>query len=174
MGDVSSFKPIAGRSARILILGSMPGEASLKANQYYAHRQNSFWKIMAELTGVPPTDSYEQRTAGLTAIGVALWDVLESCTRQGSLDSRIVRATARANDFAGFFSRHQSIEVICFNGAVAEREYRRHVLPLDLQIEARRIRLPSTSAAHASMTFQEKSAAWRAVISPATAGRAEL
>lgn len=165
MGSVYSFKPISDRSARVLILGSMPGKDSLKANQYYANRQNSFWKIMAELTGVPHAAPYEQRTAGLIARGIALWDVLESCIRPGSLDSRIVRSTAKANDFAGFFSRHKAIEIIGFNGATAEAEYNRLVLPLELQIHACRIRLPSTSATNSSMTYQKKLKTWRAELS---------
>ncbi len=120
---------------------------------------------MAEFTGVPHTAPYAQRTAALDPIGFALWDVLRSCIRQGSLDSSIIRNTVKANDFTTFFSLHPSIEVICFNGSTAENEYIRHVLPLNLQMHARRIRLPSTSPAYAAMSFQKKLAAWRDAVS---------
>jgi len=167
---ITSFRPVAHASAQRLILGSMPGARSLAANQYYAHPQNAFWKIMGELHGFDAGASYRERTAALKAAGIALWDVLHSCERAGSLDAAIEAATP--NDFAAFFRRHPAIRQVFFNGATAERYFRRHVLPALLSdarpATARRFReliltrLPSTSPAHAGRSCLQKLQAWRA------------
>ena len=164
---VSSFSCVADARARLLILGSMPGEASLRAARYYAHPRNLFWPIMGELVGAGPDMAYRSRTALLKARGIALWDVLESCVRPGSLDSNIDESSLMPNDFNGFFQVHRCITRVFFNGAKAEESFRRHVLPrLDLGPERplRYLRLPSTSPAHAAKSFGEKLAAWRAVL----------
>lgn len=157
---VESFPPIAQPDARLLILGSMPGIASLQAGQYYAHPQNRFWKFLGSILGFDPALPYEQRVAYLQEAGIALWDVLASCHRPGSLDADIHAPSVVANDLAGFLARHPSIQRICFNGAAAEKLFRRHVLPeLDLgRIEIRL--LPSTSPANASIPLLQKQAAW--------------
>src|ERR1035437_10981505 len=103
MARVNSFEPIEDRSAEILILGSMPGRASLAADQYYAHAQNGFWRIMSELLRFDATAPYSVRVRALKAARIALWDVLHSCLREGSLDSMIERDTQIANDFRTFF-----------------------------------------------------------------------
>lgn len=160
-----SFAPIADAEAEVLVLGSMPGAASLAAQQYYAHRHNAFWPIMAELLGVDRGAPYPERIAALQAAHIALWDVLQSCTRQGSLDARIAPGSEVANDFAGFFASRPKISRVFFNGAKAEASFRRHVLP---GLEAGPLqfcRLPSTSPAHAALSFAAKREAWRAVVS---------
>jgi hypoxanthine-DNA glycosylase len=159
---IRSFAPIAGRRARILILGSMPGRASLEAGQYYAHARNAFWRILSELLGIAPRATYRARKAALLAANIALWDVLHSCDRHGSsLDSRIEAEVA--NDFASFFRSHARITHVFFNGAKAEASYRRHVLP-GLGVALRYARLPSTSPANASVPYRHKLAAWRAIL----------
>ncbi len=164
------FAPVARADARVLILGSMPSVASLQAQQYYAHPRNAFWPIMAALTGVPAQAPYAQRLAGLTASRIALWDVLQSCVRAGSLDADIDERSIIANDFAGFLQRHRQIEHVCFNGAKAAETFRRHVLPAlapalaSLQYH----RLPSTSPANASSSLARKLERWRVVIGSAT------
>jgi TDG/mug DNA glycosylase family protein len=171
MKSVSSFEPVSHRSARVLVLGSMPGEASLRAGEYYAHPRNAFWKIMEGITGVPRDAPYPERTGGVIACGIALWDVLKSCIRPGSLDSKIVRASALPNDFQMFFSRHKGIQVVCFNGAAAEREYRRQVMPIVAVPNVQFVRLPSSSSALAAMSLTQKAEAWRAAVCVAQAGR---
>ena len=162
---IRCFAPVADpATARVLILGSMPGKASLDASQYYAHPRNQFWSIMGTLFGAHPALPYAERLAMLTGAGLALWDVLSSCERRGSLDSAIDIRSAQANDFAAFLGRHTGIRRVLFNGALAETCFRRdvmpHIRPLDM------LRLPSTSPAHAGLSAADKLEAWRAALQP--------
>jgi hypoxanthine-DNA glycosylase len=162
MPRVQSFAPIADARARVLILGSMPGKASLAATEYYAYPQNLFWRILGEITGADAALPYAARVRALKSSGIALWDVLASCVREGSLDSAIDDATLRVNDFAAFFRAHPRIEQVFFNGAKAEACYRRHVLPLLAGTSGPSLfrRLPSTSPANASLSHAHKQRAW--------------
>lgn len=153
--------PVADKNSRVLILGSMPGVASLRARRYYAHPQNAFWPIMGDLVGASPDLPYERRLAALNKAGIALWDVLACCFREGSLDSAIVGE--EVNDVAGFLSTHPRIERIYFNGAKAAESFARGVDIAALPRPVATHRLPSTSPAHAGMNRQAKLAAWRAV-----------
>ena len=160
---VHSFAPIAAASSEVLILGSMPGRASLLAGEYYAHPRNAFWKIMSELFAIDAAAPYDHRVATLRKQRIALWDVLASCTRATSLDSDIETSSIAVNDFAGFFRTHERIRSICFNGARADQLYRKHVLPdLTGAHELQYQRLPSSSPAHAAMSHAAKVEAWRA------------
>jgi len=162
MAHVESFPPIESAVARVLILGTMPGKASLRAQQYYAHPQNAFWRIAGTILGFDPAASYEVRTAMMRAAGIALWDVLKSCTRASSLDSAIVPATAVPNDLPAFLGDHPQIRRICFNGAKAEALYARYVRPrLVSAPDIHYLRLPSTSPANASVPWPQKLQAWR-------------
>jgi double-stranded uracil-DNA glycosylase len=173
MPHLRSFAPIADAGARVLILGSMPGEASLAAGQYYAHAQNLFWRILGDLTGAAHSLPYAARAQALKSSGIALWDVLESCKRKGSLDSAIDDATIRVNDFVSFYRAHPRIAQVFFNGAKAEACYRKHVLPLlaDRPAAPRYRRLPSTSPANASMSRAHKQRVWKQALRLALAGR---
>jgi hypoxanthine-DNA glycosylase len=143
----------------------MPGKASLRAQQYYAHPRNQFWPIVGALLGFDPAGAYEARTAALRSADVALWDVLKSCTRATSLDSAIIAASAVANDFSSFLAAHPRIRRICFNGGTAEKLYLTHVRPrLAAGPGIEHLRLPSTSPAHAALPFPAKLAAWRAMV----------
>lgn len=141
--------------------------ASLEAQQYYAHPRNAFWPIAAGLFGVDVAAGYAERCERLRAAKVAVWDVLRSCRREGSLDSAIDRASEVPNDFASFFAEHRKIKRVVFNGQKSESAFRRHVVPI---LESRLIdrltltRAPSTSPAHAARTFDEKLHAWRAAM----------
>jgi len=161
---VHSFPPIEDSDARVLILGSMPSVASLRARQYYAHPRNAFWRIMGELFGAGPDVAYEARGRVLKSRRLALWDVLKCCTREGSLDARIDDATVVANDFPSFFEGHPRLERVYFNGAKAEQVYRRKVAPLVGDVaEVRYERLPSTSPANAAKSFADKLKAWHVI-----------
>jgi len=158
-----SFSAVAARQAHTLILGSMPGAESLRAGEYYAHPRNAFWPIMGDLFGATPDLPYRQRLQKLTNAGIALWDVLAECHRPGSLDAAIDTRSAVANDLPSLLKQHPQIGRIFFNGATAERCFYRHLaksLPLQRYLLQR---LPSTSPAHASMSFPEKRDAWRIV-----------
>ena len=157
---IRCFLPVADpATARVLVLGSMPGVASLAAGQYYAHPRNQFWPIMGALFGADPALPYERRLTLLTQAGIALWDVLASCERQGSLDAAIDVRSAQANDFAAFLDAHPLITRVCFNGALAATRFQRDVMP---HVRALHMtRLPSTSPAHAGMSAADKLAAWR-------------
>ncbi len=160
--QISGFAPIVGRQARTLILGSMPSEASLAAREYYGLPRNAFWPIMGELFGAGHQLPYENRIAVLKRQGIAIWDVLAECQRQGSLDSAINMRSVKINDFSGFFRRHRGIRRVFFNGSKAAEIFRRRVLP-DVALLApylRYERLPSTSPAMASLSFSEKLTAW--------------
>lgn len=166
MTRIHSFAPIADEHARILILGSMPGQASLTAGQYYAHKQNAFWRIMAELLSFDPAIPYAGKVQALRSAHIALWDVLHSCRRNGSLDSMIEVETQIVNDFVAFFHAHRNITHVYFNGTKAETCFKRLVAPKIESDIFHYCRLPSTSPANASIPFVRKLEAWRAILRP--------
>ncbi len=159
------FAPLARRHSHSLILGSLPGRRSLQLQQYYAHPRNSFWRIISRVFGDEDKPAYRQRIRMLTSRHIALWDVLAMAERPGSLDSSIVHASARANDFDAFFRAHPRIRRVFFNGHKAEELYRRFVLPALGPAHAgiSYATLPSTSAAHAGMPFSRKLVRWRQI-----------
>jgi len=163
MSTVFSFPPIASPNARVLILGSMPGLASLQAGQYYAHPRNQFWAILAALLGRESWQDYAEKRLALLDAHIALWDVLQSCRRPGSLDADIAKPSMVVNDFAGFLTEHPQIRHVFFNGTTAEQTFRRAVLPALSLTELRLQRLPSTSPAHAALNFQQKLQQWQTV-----------
>jgi len=162
MKSKQSFPPIVDKKSKVIVLGSMPGEESLKAVEYYANSRNSFWKIMAELFEFDTSLKYDERTKILLKNKIALWDVVNSCERKGSLDSSIKDATIVENDFTCFFREYPNICYIVFNGEKAEREYKKRVLPNMSETKNRMKyhRLPSTSPAMAKMKFQQKKISW--------------
>lgn len=157
--------PVASRETVVLVLGSFPGAASLRARQYYAHPQNHFWKILQALWPrhpLPPagTGHYAQRCEWLLARRLGLWDVYESCEREGSLDTAI--RNARVNDFARLHGHCPRLAALAHNGAESFRHAPAALASLGAAhpttIEA--VRLPSTSPANASWSFDRKLAAW--------------
>jgi hypoxanthine-DNA glycosylase len=160
MAHSACFDAVSADDARVLILGSLPGAESLRRQQYYAYKHNSFWRIMGELIGASPELSYDDRLGLMKARGLALWDVCAFAERVGSLDSNIRSPTP--NDFPSFFRTHPRIALICFNGQPAEKLFRRNA-PVGAPA-IRQLVLPSTSPAHARMPFEEKLARWRAAL----------
>lgn len=167
-GMIESFAPVAGPGARVLVLGSMPGQASLDAGQYYAYGHNAFWRIMGRLLNFDRDSKYEHRCALLTDNRIALWDVIATCKRPGSLDASIEPGTIRINDFGTFFSRNAAIGTVFFNGRKAESLFMKRVAPtLKGRSAMRFVALPSTSPAHAALRFEQKLEAWRQVVEAA-------
>ena len=168
MSFIHSFPPIVDAQSRTLILGSMPGKASLLARQYYAHPRNAFWPILCDLLGAGHGLGYDERIALLRAHRIALWDVLKLCTRQSSLDSDIVESSIQTQDFADLFARHPSIDRVFFNGAKAQASYLKYVSPTVAALAPRiaYTRLPSTSPAHAGWSLSRKREAWQAILLP--------
>jgi hypoxanthine-DNA glycosylase len=158
---LEGLAPIAGRNARLLVLGSFPGAASLQAQQYYAHPRNHFWPILAALWRVDLLErAYTARIAIARQRGLAVWDVYAQCQREGSLDSAI--EAARPNDLAGLVRSLPRLAAIAHNGGESARAMG-HTRALGLPVH----RLPSTSPANASWSFERKLAAWRAVFEAA-------
>jgi double-stranded uracil-DNA glycosylase len=167
------FPPVSSPSARVLILGSLPGQLSLERCEYYANPQNAFWRIMAARIPRLPLD-YAGRVAALIEHGIALWDVLAAATRTGSLDAAIGK-DAIPNNFRAFFHAHPHIRLVGFNGATASKLYASHVMPTldEAQRAIENHLLPSTSGAHATLTFAEKTRRWSALLGDSvTAARA--
>ncbi len=160
MSKVTGFAPILPRRPKILILGSMPSVESLRRQQYYAHPRNAFWKIMGALLGFAHDLAYRRRVAALRRAGIALWDVLKSCERDGSLDAAIVRASEKPNAIAQMLDAQTSIAAVFLNGKQAGGSFRRH---LQTGVEPAIIQLPSTSPANAQLSFDRKLAAWRGI-----------
>ena len=155
-----SFPPSEPTDARVLILGSMPGGESLRRQQYYAFPHNVFWRIAGTLFHFPHDAPYEMRLEKLREAGVALWDVLSECEREGSLDTAI--RSPNPNDIPGLLARQPHIELICCNGSAAFSCLRKFFPKLPVPS----VRMISTSPAAARYTYEQKLAAWRDVLGP--------
>lgn len=152
------FPPVADNNITRMIIGSMPGIASLNANQYYAHPRNAFWKIIARLFDADyPFQNYEDKLSLLLKNHIGLWDVFASCDRDGSLDSDIKNAVL--NDFESFLKNHPKVTTLYFNGNTAYKNFTKSFQINMLQLYP----LPSTSPANARLTFEEKIKAWEAI-----------
>lgn len=152
--------PLVNDRARLLVLGSFPSVASLARQQYYAHPQNAFWRLLQAIwpaSPMPDAELYSQRTDWLLDKGLGVWDVYASCERQGSLDSAIRQP--QVNDLAGLLRRCPELRLIAHNGGESFR-HARVTRALGLPVH----RLPSSSPANASWTFERKLAAWREVV----------
>ncbi len=154
-GRLYGLPPVIDERARVLILGSFPSTASLAAQQYYAHPQNLFWRILGEIVGQPlKTLAYPERIAAARAAGIAIWDIYVSCSREGSLDSAI--RDGIPNDLAGLKKSAPALRRVCFNGRTAARRIK--------EVEAQGFEvfvLPSTSPANAGTKYEDKLARWR-------------
>lgn len=161
---LEALAPLIRPDTRALVLGSFPGEASLRAQQYYAHPRNQLWAILAGVTGVPADAPYADRVAGMLDAGVGLWDVYARCRRVGSLDSAIRDAVP--NDLAAVRGLAPGLRLVLHNGAESFRHAERS---LALGVPVRR--LPSTSPANAAVPLDAKRAVWLAAFAEAGIGR---
>lgn len=160
--------PVVDWDSRVLILGTLPGDESLRQQQYYCDPRNLFWRLMADVYTAPVSGSYSEKLAFLASQGVALWDVLQSAQRAGSSDSNIKHA--QPNDFAHLFAKFRDLRVIGFNGTEAERLWHRHVrkradVPhASLTTKA----LPSSSGTPGKyvLSYDEKRARWKEFLRP--------
>ena len=155
MQKISSFPPIINQNSKILILGSIPGIKSLEMQQYYAHPQNKFWRIIFEIFSEEFTSDYSERIKILEKHHIALWDVIDTCERKGSLDSEI--RNEEANKIGELILNYPNIKVIFCNGQKSYKNLLR-ILPNDFHLPI--IALPSTSPAHASLKYEEKLVSW--------------
>ncbi len=156
---LEGFAPVVDDDARLLILGSFPSVQSLATQQYYGNPRNAFWPITSALFGFDPQAAYETRLAALQSHGVALWDVLHKCRRASSSDAKIDPKSLVLNDFGQFFATYPGIRRVYFNGATADKLFRR-LVHVDAPVSYRL--LPSTSPARA-MPAAQKLAAWRVI-----------
>ncbi len=149
--------PVIAPHTRLVVLGSFPGVASLAAGQYYAHPRNQFWPLLSRLWSVPLRDMpYDQRLQELLARGLGVWDVYASCAREGSLDTAI--REAELNDLGALARWAPALQAVAHNGGESARSMK-HTRQLGVPVR----RLPSTSPANASWSFERKLAAWRDV-----------
>jgi hypoxanthine-DNA glycosylase len=154
---LQGLPPVIARHTRLVVLGSFPGAASLAAGRYYAHPRNQFWPLLSVLLGEELAAlAYAQRLQRLRAHGLGLWDVIAECRREGSLDSAI--RDARYNDLAGLRRRAPQLVAVAHNGGESAR-----AMPTTAALGLAVYRLPSSSPANASWSFERKLAAWRAV-----------
>ena len=153
-----SFPPIADASARVLVLGTLPGEESLRRREYYAHPRNLFWPIVFALFDATPAVDYAERLVFVMAQRIALWDVCEFAEREASADSAI--RGERPNAIDRLLDTHPRIRAVAFNGSGARRLYDRHFAR---RAELTYLALPSTSPAHARLDFAAKLAQWTAL-----------
>ena len=154
---LQGLPPVIARHTRLLLLGSFPGVASLAAGQYYAHPRNQFWPLLSALLGEDLAAlPYAQHLQRLRAHGLGLWDVIAACRREGSLDRRI--RDAQYNDLGSLRRHAPGLLAVAHNGGESARAMR-VTAALGLQV----FRLPSSSPANASWSFERKLAAWREV-----------
>jgi TDG/mug DNA glycosylase family protein len=159
METIHSFDPIINHQSKILILGTMPGKESLKKQQYYGNERNQFWRILYTLFGVDLVFNYEQRKKFLLERRIALWDVIDNCTRMGSLDSDI--KFEKVNDFTSIFSKYKNLEKVFFNGKKAQDIYERKI-GIYIPGIVHEI-LPSTSPAF-TIGFTKKIESWQKIL----------
>lgn len=155
---VYSFPSISNKEAKVLVLGTMPGIASLELNQYYGHPRNAFWKLLFTILEEPFSSDYEVRKHLALKNHIAIWDVLQACVREESLDSAIEQEVP--NDFNSFLETHPNLELIAFNGQKAAKFFKQYVR---LKKTIRQVVLPSTSPANAGVLFEGKLREWKII-----------
>ena len=161
MDICESFKPSINKNSKILILGSMPGVKSLEEHQYYAHPQNRFWKVMAEICNTPDLHNYDYKNKLNTLLSnnIALWDTIKSCTRTGSLDSNIINETP--NDIKSLLEKYPNIKIICLNGNKSFSAFKKY--NPNLMEKYTCYKMPSTSPANARFSLEKLIQEWKII-----------
>lgn len=156
---IKSFAPIVNSASEILILGTMPGATPLEKQEYYAYKQNHFWRIIYTLfDALPISENFEDKAKLLLQNKIALWDVLQFCDRKGSLDIHI--KNQKENDFENLFKKYPKIKTLVFNGKESHRFFTKRfgqIYGLTYHI------MPSTSPAN-TIGFEKKYAAWAEIL----------
>ncbi|MEM1261236.1 MAG: DNA-deoxyinosine glycosylase [Pseudomonadota bacterium] len=157
------FAAVSGPEPRVLILGSLPGTASIAAQRYYAHPRNAFWPIVGTILGIPTDAPYDERVRCLTAAHIALWDVVRAAVRPGSLDSAIRAETVEPNPISPWLAARPTVQAVLLNGGKAATLFERHVIrgtspPFAIE------QVPSTSPAYAAMSAADKQSHWQAAL----------
>lgn len=155
---VYSFPSISNKEAKVLVLGTMPGVASLELNQYYGQPRNAFWKLLFTILEEPFSSDYQVRKQVAIKNHIAIWDVLQACVREGSLDSAIEQEIP--NNFDLFFKEHPNIEYIVFNGQKAAKFFKQYVR---VSKNYKQVTVPSTSPANAGISWEQKLKEWQII-----------
>ncbi len=155
----TSFEPISNSETSILILGTMPGDASLVLGEYYGHSRNRFWKVISSITDNELPHTYAEKKALLLKLGIAVWDVAKKANRVGSLDSEI--KDEEPNDIEQFIIEHKNLKTIGFNGKKSETLYNKY---FSQKSGYNYVSLPSTSPAHTSMSFEILCTKWKQIL----------
>lgn len=155
----ASFPPLVDTNSRVLILGTLPGDESLLKKEYYGNLRNRFWKVIAGLADLEELSDYQSKKAALLALGIGIWDVVDSAERSGSLDSAI--RIERVNDLDTFIETHPQISIVAFNGRKAQLFYDRY---FKRKAHLQYVCLPSTSPANASWNVQRLQSIWKALL----------
>lgn len=157
----NAFPPFVNHDSKILILGTMPGEKSLQLQEYYGNRGNQFWRLLFTMLDLPVSHEYRDKLQLLEDYRIAVWDVLESCEREGSLDSNIKNECP--NDFKSFYASYPKIKHVLFSSKNAAAYYDKYVgRRNDISYHT----LPSPSGANATKSFQQKLEEWSEKIMP--------
>lgn len=155
---IDSFKPLIDENSAILILGTMPSVKSLEGQEYYGNRQNAFWPILFGVVEEEVTEDYEQKKQLLVRYKIALWDVLQSCEREGSLDSKI--KGERPNDIKGLLIAYPALKTIVFSSQKAAQYFKKYIGMIE---GITFVTMPSPSGANARMSLQEKLNHWKTI-----------
>lgn len=158
MSNCKSFKPSIDKKSKVLILGSMPGVKSLEEQQYYAHPQNRFWKVMSAVCNEPELNEfdYDKKLKTLLKNNIALWDTIKSCNREGSLDSDI--QNEKPNKINDLLKKYPAIRTICLNGNKSYSAFKKYFPDLSEKFDC--YKMPSTSPANAKYTLDKLISQW--------------
>jgi len=151
---IHPFEPIIDKNSKILILGSFPSIDSFKNSFYYGHKQNQFWKLLADIFEENIPKTIEEKIDFLKKHKIALWDIVKSCNRKGSLDNCL--KNIEVNDIEKLLKKYPNIKAVFFTGRKAQQLYKKHFSHLNIST----LYLPSPSPAYKKLSYEEKLKEW--------------